>query len=692
MDSKDYGNILKRLNGLDLFPKLQLSAKIDLIILGGIIKPLHLLAITPDSISIFYTTDITNPIYKITWAQITGLIVSVINQEIIIQVNELPDLHFQPILYRSEIIQTLLQMYCTSLKISEKIKVWFIEEISLRRFAKTKRMINFKLNVDMTDEDYQQLNSESYMKYNEELDSANGSKPKPESSEIISQVIFMNDSMSHSVDHKRIFYDFQIKRLLGVNNYGEMVLAVNKVTEQEVMIRIENHEFLADEKNFIKDIKAHAEFSNDSKSNQVKYSLIFMTKYKIYCVVEIMKGGDLNYYVGKYKNLPEAAAQFYIASAIVSIGACHAKGFLYKDLKLENLLQDDDGWCKPNDFDIDKHFTKGKVKLTYHGSLFYIAPEVITSREFSQASDWWSIGVLAYEMLYGFPPWYSKDVNNLFMAISTREHMFFDDLLNISDEAKDFITKILEKDPKLRLGSKGNVEEQMSHSWFKNFNWSHQMDRNRVTPIKPFYDDSRWSDNYDKSYSNIDYRTTFISGTLEMLLDKYGGLTSPSKHKRPHSPTKSPQKGKAIPEPSGDIYIVVHQAKLLTDLDMGDKQMDPYVILKLGKISQKTKVANNQGQTPKWNEAFLFHKPSEMDLEQLVDIWDKDVLGSDFSSNCKIKVHEIISAGSMKKWFEVFRKDGTHEGEIELEFEYRNAEMKRKKIEDYKKMKILEKK
>ena len=149
----------------------------------------------------------------------------------------------------------------------------------------------------------------------------------------------------------------------------------------------------------------------------------------------------------------------------LGIGHLHEKDFIYRDLKLENVLMDENGNVCLTDFGMAKIIRDGELAQTFCGTPEYLAPEVLEGRGYNKAADWWSLGILTYEMMFGLPPFYHNSQKEMFRRIKEGEFRF-SDKVKVSDEAKDFIVKMLRKDPNERLGGKGEANEILAHPWF----------------------------------------------------------------------------------------------------------------------------------------------------------------------------------------------------------------------------------
>ncbi|EGT54219.1 CBN-RSKN-2 protein [Caenorhabditis brenneri] len=201
----------------------------------------------------------------------------------------------------------------------------------------------------------------------------------------------------------------------------------------------------------------------------------FQTDTKLHIVMEYVRGGELFTHLCSRGHFDLEAARFVIAELVVAIDSLHQRKVIYRDLKLENILLDEEGHVKLTDFGLSKLFLPGELDRanSYCGTIEYMSPEVINRPEggYSDVVDWWSLGVISFELLTGCSPFTvdggqnsSKDIAK---RILTKKVPF---PKTMDAEARDFIGCLLEKKLEKRLGY-GGVEEIKTHKFMQNIDW-----------------------------------------------------------------------------------------------------------------------------------------------------------------------------------------------------------------------------
>ena len=206
--------------------------------------------------------------------------------------------------------------------------------------------------------------------------------------------------------------------------------------------------------------------------------------------MRFVRGGELFMHLRNSTRFTEERAKFYSAQVALAIGHLHKKHIIYRDLKPENILMDEDGYICLTDFGLAKILQDNAQAYSFCGTPEYLAPEILNEKGHSFPVDWWALGILTYEMIVGFPPFYTGSNNNLKMyELIKKKPVYFPDpqrhKIKMSDECKDFISKLLEKDPINRLGCKTDIEEVISHPFFSSLNIHDLIARTAEAPFKP---------------------------------------------------------------------------------------------------------------------------------------------------------------------------------------------------------------
>ncbi|XP_027722474.1 ribosomal protein S6 kinase alpha-3 isoform X1 [Vombatus ursinus] len=216
----------------------------------------------------------------------------------------------------------------------------------------------------------------------------------------------------------------------------------------------------------------------------VKLHYAFQTEGKLYLILDFLRGGDLFTRLSKEVMFTEEDVKFYLAELALALDHLHSLGIIYRDLKPENILLDEEGHIKLTDFGLSKESIDHEKKAySFCGTVEYMAPEVVNRRGHTQSADWWSFGVLMFEMLTGTLPFQGKDRKET-MTMILKAKLGMPQFL--SPEAQSLLRMLFKRNPANRLGAgPDGVEEIKRHSFFSTIDWNKLYRREILPPFKP---------------------------------------------------------------------------------------------------------------------------------------------------------------------------------------------------------------
>ena len=251
---------------------------------------------------------------------------------------------------------------------------------------------------------------------------------------------------------------------------------------------------------------------------------VFQSDLRLYFVMPFIQGGELYKHFLYNKRFPEEVVKFYAIQIALAIGHLHKKGIAHRDLKLENILIDKDGYLKIIDFGLAKILKDGETTMTLLGTPEYLAPEMITQTGHDKCVDWWALGVLIYEMLIGVTPFYNRNRAVMMSKIQKSKIVFpHKKKYNIeySDEVKDVICQLLSKSKDKRLGSKNDVDEILDHPWFSSVDVSHIALKKIIPPFTPSVSNAEDSKYFALGKDAFNIGTTYIPKEKVEVIHKF---------------------------------------------------------------------------------------------------------------------------------------------------------------------------
>ncbi|XP_064206815.1 ribosomal protein S6 kinase alpha-3 isoform X2 [Anguilla rostrata] len=216
----------------------------------------------------------------------------------------------------------------------------------------------------------------------------------------------------------------------------------------------------------------------------VKLHYAFQTEGKLYLILDFLRGGDLFTRLSKEVMFTEEDVKFYLAELALALDHLHSLGIIYRDLKPENILLDEQGHIKLTDFGLSKEAIDHENKAySFCGTVEYMAPEVVNRRGHTHSADWWSYGVLMFEMLTGTLPFQGKDRKET-MTMILKAKLGMPQFL--SGEAQSLLRNLFKRNPGNRLGAgPDGVEEIKRHPFYSTIDWNKLYRRELSPPFKP---------------------------------------------------------------------------------------------------------------------------------------------------------------------------------------------------------------
>lgn len=292
-------------------------------------------------------------------------------------------------------------------------------------------------------------------------------------------------------------YHFYLLRAVGKGAFGKVRVVQHKQTKDLYALKYINKAKCIKMRavsNIIQERRLLEEIDSPFVCN-LRYA--FQDDENMFMVLDLMLGGDLRFHLDRTRNMSEQVVRFYLAELALGLDYLHRLQIVHRDLKPDNVLLDEKGHAHLTDFNIAVHFSPSRPLTSIAGSMAYMAPEVLTKRGYLSSVDWWSLGVLAYELLFGRRPFRGKTNSALTHSILNDRCTFPDNVETIvSRETVSCIKSLLQRDPSKRLGCRSGIDEFKSHPCFASMDWP-AMEAKRLPP--PFEPDSKKA-NFDATH------------------------------------------------------------------------------------------------------------------------------------------------------------------------------------------------
>jgi serine/threonine protein kinase len=299
--------------------------------------------------------------------------------------------------------------------------------------------------------------------------------------------------------------DFQILKLIGKGTFGQVYQVRKKDTKRIYAMKVLQKKVIVQKKEVAhtvgeRNILVRTAMADSPFIVGLKFS--FQTPTDLYLVTDYMSGGELFWHLQKEGRFDEKRAKFYIAELILALQHLHMHDIVYRDLKPENILLDANGHIALCDFGLSKaNLTKNATTNTFCGTTEYLAPEVLLDEAgYTKMVDFWSLGVLVFEMCCGWSPFYAEDTQQMYKNIAFGKVRFPRDTL--TTEGRNFVKGLLNRNPKHRLGATDDAEELKRHPFFADIDWEALTKKLITPPFKPKLKDEMDTSNFDPEFTN----------------------------------------------------------------------------------------------------------------------------------------------------------------------------------------------
>lgn len=291
--------------------------------------------------------------------------------------------------------------------------------------------------------------------------------------------------------------DFEFMKIIGKGSFGKVYLAKHKLENQIYAIKVINKQMILkhNEKRHIMS-ERNVLLQNLRHPFLVGLHYSFQSRDKLYFVLDYANGGEMFYHLSREKQFDENRARFYAAEITSALGYLHGEGVVYRDLKPENILLDSSGHLMLTDFGLCKEGLHDVLDTTstFCGTPEYLAPEVLRKEPYDRCVDWWCLGAVLYEMLFGLPPFFSRDRNEMYDNILHQPLRFRS---NASPEARHILEGLLSKEKCGRLGFIGGADEVKAHEFFRPIHWPSLEAKKIRPPYNPIVTDQMDVQNID---------------------------------------------------------------------------------------------------------------------------------------------------------------------------------------------------
>ena len=293
--------------------------------------------------------------------------------------------------------------------------------------------------------------------------------------------------------------DFKQLKILGQGSFGKVVLVKNENNNKLYAMKILDKKYIV-KKNQVSHTQTERAMLEKLKHPFiVRLNYAFQDSKRLYFLTEFLQGGELFFHLRRNSGYKEKAVRFYMCQILLALEYMHNNNYIYRDLKPENILIDKEGNIKLTDFGLSKIMPPDeKTTYTMCGTAEYLAPEILFGKGYDKTCDWFSFGVVLFEMFCGYHPFKSKG-QKIDPNIYLRKTYIPD---KVGKTARDLIEKLFVSNPKKRLGYKSS-DEVKNHPFFKGIDFDKVLRKEYKPPFIPKLKDDTDLRYFDENYTQL---------------------------------------------------------------------------------------------------------------------------------------------------------------------------------------------
>ncbi|OAV91674.1 AGC/AKT protein kinase [Puccinia triticina 1-1 BBBD Race 1] len=293
---------------------------------------------------------------------------------------------------------------------------------------------------------------------------------------------------------------FELLKVIGKGSFGKVMQVRKKDTGRIYALKTIRKAHIVSRSEVTHTLAERTVLAQITNPFIVPLKFCFQNPDKLYLVLSFINGGELFHHLQREGRFSEERSRLYTAELLSALECLHSMDVIYRDLKPENILLDYTGHIALCDFGLCKlNMGEAERTNTFCGTPEYLAPEVIKGEGYGKTIDWWTLGILLYEMLSGLPPYYDEDHHTMYRKI-LKDPLTFP--AEIKPDARALLTGLLDRDPNVRLGARG-AEDIKRHSFFaKSIDWDRLNSKGYRPPFKPSVESAADASNFDSEFTS----------------------------------------------------------------------------------------------------------------------------------------------------------------------------------------------